>query len=309
MAIKLIAYKDREEWLKLRRGYIGGSDAGAVMGLNPYVSPYSLWAEKTGRVPGFEGNITTKVGAYLEELVAQMFTDETGKRVKRQNRMVVNDDYPWACADVDRLVVGEDAILEIKTTNSLGNMKLLRGGEYPAQYYCQMVHYLAVTGKKKAYLAVLINCREFKWFELERDEAEIGALMAEEKRFWEDNVKADVPPSPIGIEADTQTLQTLYPEGDGSTVDLYGCGGILDAYEALGKRIKELEKEQDSYIQQIKQIMGAAETGRTDGWKVTWKTATKRTLDRAALEKAVPGGLDQYTKESTYRTFKVMKES
>ena len=222
--------------------------------------------------------------------------------------MVVNDDYPWACADVDRLVVGEDAILEIKTTNSLGNMKLLRGGEYPAQYYCQMMHYLAVTGKKKAYLAVLINCREFKHFELERDEEEIAALMAEEQRFW-DKVQTDTPPLPIGIDADTQTLQTLYPEGDGSSIDLYGCGGILEAYEDLGKRIKELSKEQEAYAQQVKQILGAAEAGRTDGWRVSWKTTTKRTLDKAALEKVVPGGLDQYTKESTYRTFKVAKGS
>lgn len=36
----------REEWLELRKKYIGGSDASAVIGANPYRSAYALWAEK-----------------------------------------------------------------------------------------------------------------------------------------------------------------------------------------------------------------------------------------------------------------------
>lgn len=306
MAINKIAYSSREEWLELRKKYIGGSDAAAVVGLNPYSSPYSLWAEKTGRVPGFEGNITTKIGAYLEDPVAEIFTDETGKKVRRQNRMVVNDDYPWACADVDRLIIGEDAILEIKTTNSLGNMRMLRNGEYPTQYYCQMTHYLAVTGAKKAYLAVLINCREFKWFELERDEDEIRALMEEERKFWE-LVKSDTPPQTIGNPADETTLQTLYPEGDGTTCDLFGCAGMLEQYEELNKTIGELKSQQDAIAQQIKQYMGAAETGRVDGWKVKWASSTRRSIDSKALKAAMPDVFDKYSKESVSRTFKITR--
>lgn len=306
MAINKIAYANREEWLELRKKYIGGSDAAAVVGLNPYSSPYSLWAEKTGRVAGFEGNITTKVGAYLEDLVAEMFTDETGKKVRRQNRMIVNDDYPWACADVDRLIIGEDAILEIKTTNSLGNMRMLRNGEYPTQYYCQMTHYLAVTGAKKAYLAVLINCREFKWFELERDEDEIRALMEEERKFWE-LVQTDTPPQTIGNPADETTLQTLYPEGDGTSCDLFGCAGMLEQYEELNKTIGELKSQQDAIAQQIKQYMGAAETGRVDGWKVKWTSSTRRSIDSKALKAAMPDVFDKYSKESVSRTFKITR--
>ena len=55
--IKEIPYQDKDEWLSLRKGYIGGSDAGAVLGMNPYKSAYSLWAEKTGKIPEFEGNL------------------------------------------------------------------------------------------------------------------------------------------------------------------------------------------------------------------------------------------------------------
>ena len=51
--IKRIYTASREEWLALRRGYIGGSDAAAVVGLSPYVTPYQVWAEKTGKVEPF----------------------------------------------------------------------------------------------------------------------------------------------------------------------------------------------------------------------------------------------------------------
>lgn len=40
----------REEWLKERKKSLGGSDMGAVLGLNKYRSPYTVWAEKTGRI-------------------------------------------------------------------------------------------------------------------------------------------------------------------------------------------------------------------------------------------------------------------
>jgi predicted phage-related endonuclease len=47
-------------------------------------------------------------------------------------------------------------------------MRKIRGGEFPDRWYCQMVHYMSVTGLERAYLAVLINCREIRIFTLER---------------------------------------------------------------------------------------------------------------------------------------------
>ena len=167
---------NHEEWLALRHKYIGGSDAAAVVGMNSYVSAYSLWAEKTCRIPGFEGNLATEVGAYLEEFVAQKFAQVTGKRVRKSNQSWFNDQYPWAIANIDREIVGEDAGLEIKTTSELC-MGKFKGGEFPSNYYVQCMHYLAVTGKSKWYLAVLIGNRDFVWFTIDRDEDEIKALL------------------------------------------------------------------------------------------------------------------------------------
>lgn len=184
MSITKVKTASHGEWLALRSTYIGGSDAAAVMGLNPFSSPYALWAEKTGQIPCFAGNLATEVGTFLEEFVAQKFAAETGKKVRKCKQSFFNTDYPFAIANIDREIVGEDAGLEIKTTSEL-NMKKFKGGEYPANYYCQCVHYMAMTGKQRWYLAVLIGNRDFRWFTIERDEAEIAALMGAEADFWE----------------------------------------------------------------------------------------------------------------------------
>lgn len=295
---------NHEEWLKLRSQYIGGSDAAAVVGLNAYASPFSLWAEKTGRVPGFAGNLATEVGTYLEEFVAQKFAEITGKKVRKCNQSFLNSEYPFAIANIDREIVGEDAGLEIKTTTEL-NMKKFKGGEYPANYYCQCVHYMAITGKQRWYLAVLIGNREFKWFIIERDEAEIEALMTAERDFWE-LVKTDTPPAVDGTAATTEALKTIYEDSDDRNVDLFNYAADLRQYMALNQQIKELESIKDEAANRIKLFLGEAGGGECDGFRVTWKAQTRRTFDSKRFAEENPGvDLSNYYKESSARVFRV----
>ena len=309
MSIREIPYASREEWLELRKGYIGGSEAGAVVGLDSYKSPYSVWAEKTGRAPGFEGNIITRVGSYLEDLVATLFCEETGKQVRRKNRMMVNDKYPWACADVDRMVVGEEAILECKTTNSFPVMKDLRTGSFPDRWYCQMMHYLAVTGKKKAYLAVLVASRDFYWFELERDEAEVEALMTSEQDFWW-CVDTDTPPDTDGSEATAETLATIYAdEVAGSMASLFGRESLLAERSQLKSQQKALDERVKEIENRIKADMGEAEKAACGRFSVSWKSQSRRSFQEKDFRKDYPDiDLDQYYKTSTSRVFKVTEK-
>lgn len=108
----------REEWLKLRKKGIGGSDAGAVCGLNPYTSPVAVYRDKTTDSVDMSDNEAMRQGRDLEEYVAQRFTEETGMKVRRSNKMYWSETYPFMYADVDRLIVGEDAGLECKTVSA-----------------------------------------------------------------------------------------------------------------------------------------------------------------------------------------------
>jgi putative phage-type endonuclease len=302
--ITKIKTANHEEWLALRSQYIGGSDAAAVVGLNSFSSPYSLWAEKTGRIPGFAGNLATEVGTFLEEFVAQKFAQETGKKVRKCNLSFLNSDYPWAIANIDREIVGEDAGLEIKTTDSM-NLKKFKNGEYPANYYAQMVHYLAITEKKRWYLAVLIGNKEFKWFTIDRDDDEIAALMSAEKEFW-DHVKTDTPPAVDGTRASSEALTTIYANNDDSVCDLSAFVANLREYTALRNQIKELETMAEEVANRIKEFMGESGKGECDGFKVSWKTQTRRTFDSKRFAKENPDiDLSEYYKTSNTRPFRV----
>lgn len=302
--IEKVKTANHEEWLKLRSKYIGGSDAAAVVGLNPYSSPYALWAEKTGRVPGFAGNLACEVGTFLEEFVAQKFAQVTGKKVRKCNQSFLNSQYPFAIANIDREIIGEDAGLEIKTTDTL-NMKKFRCGEYPENYYAQMVHYLAVTGKQRWYLAVLIGNKEFKLFTLERDEAEIAALMTAEAEFWK-LVRMDIPPAVDGTQATSEALNIVYSDCDNTTCDLTAFIKNLQRYTELKAHIKELEMMANEAANQIKQFMGSSGSGECNGFKVSWKPQTRQNFERKRFEIENPDiDLSEYFKKSVSRPFKV----
>ena len=108
-----------EQWLEARRKSIGGSDAASILGLNQYNSAYALWCEKTGKITpeDISDKEAVRLGNDLEQYAAERFMDATGKKVRRENNIIYNDDYPFAHANPDRMVIGEKAGLECKTTS------------------------------------------------------------------------------------------------------------------------------------------------------------------------------------------------
>lgn len=309
MAIKKLPRPDRSDWLVLRRSYIGGSDAAAVVGLNPYVSAYSLWCEKKGITPDFAGNLATAVGEYLEEFIAKRFEEETGKKVRRNNFCIFNEDYPWAMADIDRELVGEDAGLECKSTSAL-NLKQYKGGSFPAKFYVQCVHYLAVTGKQRWYLAVLIGNSDFKVFTIERKDVleDIDALMAAEKDFSV-TMQGDTSPAMDGSAATESALreQGLSADLDEETViDLTDREGLLDEYFDKKALAEQLTKEADAIKQQLMQDMTENVYARTPRYKISYKPQERRTFDWKAMKKNYPAlDFDPFFKTSRSRVMKI----
>ena len=305
--IKKQATYSHEEWVALRHKYIGGSDAAAVVGMNAWVSPYALWAEKTGRLPGFEGNLATEVGTYLEEFVAQKFAQETGKRVRRSNQSWFNTDYPWAIANIDREIVGEDAGLEIKTTTEL-NLSKFKNGDYPGNYYVQCMHYLAITGKARWYLAVLIGNREFKWFTIERDEDEIKALMDAEAQF-KVLVDKDIPPAADGSRATADALSAVYPESRDEAIGIGAFEREIENYFRLKDQLKSLTQTIDGIENRIKAHLGEFARGEGEKYKVSWKTQYRKTFDAKAFIADHPQmDVSKYYRESNSRPFRITEK-
>lgn len=295
----------RAEWLEQRGGTIGGSDAGAICGMNPYSSPYSVFAEKRKLIPPKEENEAMRQGRDLEQYVAQRFAEETGKKVRRDNSIIYNSDYPFAHADLDRVVVGEDAGLECKTASPM-NYAMYADGNYPEHYYVQCMHYMMVTGKSKWYLAVLVFQRGLFIFEINRDEAEIATLAEVEKAFYENNIKAGIEPPPDGSEATTNALAERFPDSMDIKLDLTPCAAQIAMYLSL----KEQEKATKALIEEaanaIKAYMKDAERGEYGDHKVIWKNSKRSTFDKKRLAAEHPEiNLDDYTNQTQSRKFTI----
>ncbi|WP_261309854.1 YqaJ viral recombinase family protein [Burkholderia stabilis] len=183
-ALKLVKTADlsRDGWLAVRRTGIGGSDAAAAVGLNPYMSALELWLDKTGRAEGMprpdpaDTTSPTYWGTLLEPIVAAAYTAATGNRVRKVNAVLRHSSIPWMLANIDREIVGvrDVQILECKTAGEYG-ARLWRDGP-PEYVLLQVQHQLAVTGKTAAHVAVLICGQALEVHRIERDDALIGRL-------------------------------------------------------------------------------------------------------------------------------------
>lgn len=298
----------REEWLERRRGSIGGSDAAAIAGLSAYSSPYTVWADKTGLLPPKPDNEAMRQGRDLEGYAAKRWREETGKRVRRENAMLYHKAYPFAHADIDRWVLGENAGLECKTTSVL-NLKKFKQGRYPESYYAQCVHYMAVTGADRWYLGVLVLGQGFYPFTIERDEEEISALMEQEAAFWA-YVQAGTPPPADGHPATTEALGGVYQTGgDTMTAALFGREGLLCQYLALKARQQETARQMEQIKQTVMTDMGHCEKGACGGFSVSWSPRARRTFDAKQFLMDHPEiDASGYWKESSYRQFTIKEE-
>lgn len=308
--IKQVSTKgmSREEWLAQRRKTIGGSDAAAIVGLSRYSTPYTIFMDKTGRLPDKPDTEAMRLGRDLEDYVAKRWQEETGKKVRRLQAMLYNPLYPFAHADVDRMVIGEGAGLECKTTSTL-DAKQFHGVEFPEKYYAQCVHYMAVTGAKRWYLAVLVFGRGFFHFVLDRDQAEIDALMTAEAEFWTENVAKDNPPPPDGSQATTDALQVIYAESQDEERDLFGRETMLDEYMMLKRQKKAIEDRLGEIENSLKEDLQEAERGRCGIYAISWKSQQRNTFQAKAFAQAYPNiDLTPFYKTSSTRPFKVMEK-
>lgn len=191
----------REEWLAARKNFIGGSDASAILGMNPYKTNLELWQEKTGLIEpeDISEKPYVKYGHEAEPLLRGLFKlDFPEYEVHYQdNNIFLNDKHPFAHASLDGWLVdpdGRKGILEIKTTNILQSMQKEKWNDrIPDNYFIQVLHYLMVTGFDFAILKAQLRfdfkgdiMHQVKHYKIERADVEedIKFLESSEKAFW-----------------------------------------------------------------------------------------------------------------------------
>ena len=199
----------REEWLKERKKGIGGSDAAIIMGLNKYKSTIDLWEEKTGRkeAEDISNKPYVKYGTEAEEPLRELFKLDFPQYevIHKENTMIRHPEYPFLFASLDGEIkekaTEEMGVLEIKTTN-IRNATQSESwkNKIPDNYYCQVLHYLNVTGYGFAILKAQLKYDfdedirlETRHYTILRNEQDIKLLQQKEIEFWE-YVEKDIKP-------------------------------------------------------------------------------------------------------------------
>lgn len=316
----------REDWLAERRKSIGGSDVGAILGMNPFRSPYAVWAEKTSRLTDDEDNEAMRQGRELEGYVAWRFYEKSWHPTSKCNYIMRDPEKaPHLHANIDRRVANMKggAGLECKTASTL-NMKKFAGGQFPESYYAQCVAYLAVTGWRRWYLAALVFGKGFYVYQLTTIEnditpdwcessvyvspGEIKALTSYVNDFWEKYIATDVPPPVDGLESTKEAIQKTYPNDNGEVMELVGFDDLLQRYFYLADFVKAQEKIIEEIKQKFQSEMGENSLAVTPSARISWRTQERSTFDWKAFKKDNPDvDLEPYFNVSKSRVFRIKK--
>ena len=215
---------NRKQWLEERKKGIGGSEASAVLGANPYMTNIQLFEIKTGKLEpeDISDKPYVKYGNDAEPLLRDLFAldypqfevDHVPYRnlVHKDHYFLrYSDDGLLTCKeDVKfedvQLVAGERGVLEIKTTEILQSMHRERwNDQIPDNYFIQVLQRLLVTGFSFAILKaqlktkygdgeVRLNTRHYVINRSDHLE-DIEHLMRKEIEFWNKYVlKNECPP-------------------------------------------------------------------------------------------------------------------
>lgn len=290
-----------------RTNYIGGSDCAALLGLSRWKTPLQLWAEKTGQViqENISDNLCVKLGIKLEKTIAELFYEETGKKVQRVKDTIYHPKYEFIGANIDRKVVGEKSLLEAKTC-SVRKAKEWEKEEIPQEYILQCIHYLAVTGYDRAYLAVLIGNEDFQIKTIERDEQLINDIINKEVNFWNSYVVTKQIPNVVSCK-DSNTLSVLFPNATYIVpISLpTDTDQMIEMIEALEADYKALSGQIDQKKNELKLLLKDSETGLSSRYCVTWKNQKANRLNTEALKIEMPEIYSKYLREQNTRVLRI----
>lgn len=295
-----------EDWLRLRKRSIGGSDAAAVVGMSQWASPVTLYIDKTSETIDTGTSEAMRLGTDLEGYVAERFTEATGKKVRNDNFMYMHDDYDFITANIDRVVVGENAGLECKTMSSFATYDFEQG-EVPENYFCQCQHYMAVMGYDRMYLCILVFQRGVFTVTIERDQAFIDGLVAAECEFWNNHIVPHAMPAPDGSDVTENALNTMWQSNGKETV--------IEDLDDICSKISEIKAHKDMLDEQekvlknrLRESFGEYEKAEGDKYKVSYKTGTTTRIDSKRLKEAAPSVAAKYSNTTTTRTLRITKK-
>lgn len=292
---KVLGYDNEDDWHELRAKRIGGSDVGAILGVNPYKSIVDVYVDKT-EGSDFKGNNATYWGHVLEGTVLKEFSNRHKELIVYEVPYSVVNDFLIANLDgaLKDKETGDYGVLEIKTT-SVWNRREWEEDIIPQSYYAQIQHYLMLTGYKFAYVAVLIGGNEYKEFKVERSEEDIELIRNKSTEFYNENLLKKIPPMPDGSDAYMNHLKKKAMEIENNEVIEFNYLEEKAAkVKELGKQINSLKKDQDLLKEEIMLELINNGTQKGVAGKHKFNIQSKKSPDFEAMAKENLELMEQY---------------
>lgn len=287
-------FENHQDHMAARKGSIGSSEIGTILGLNKYQTPLDLWRLKTGRAEPFAGNQFTKMGNKLEGIVAELFDEANQIEIVRGSEKMeirFHSDKPYFSASPDRYYMkdGEVCILECKTTQ-----RDIDPDDLPLMWFSQLQWQLGICGIKKGSVAWLTRGVDFGFVDVNFDADYFSFMMEKAEDFWVNYVLSDVEPDPINAE-DVIKLHPAEKQGK-VIVASDELSEVLDELKAIKVDMGQLAKREKELKQQIQLIMKDAEAIKyMDETVATWKKSKdSQSFDSKAFKADHPKLYKQY---------------
>lgn len=279
MAISLPVKQRTPAWLEARMHGIGASEAAAAIGLSEWQSPIGLWAAKLGLVPPPEQTPAMRIGTALEPLIAEMYTEATGVKIRRANNLRQHATHEFMLASIDRRA-GRKPI-ELKYSARAVGYGDPGTDEVPDDVLVQVLHQLAVLDEPEGDVALLKpGAREVLIYSISRSTEAEARMIEREAIFW-DHVQSRTEPPVDGSEATRAALAAMYPRGaelvtvDADPVTATAMLGLREAR----RQIDELEAERaelEAIVQAAMLAAGADRIVAPGIGEIPWKATKPR---------------------------------
>lgn len=306
---------DEDSWLKARTKGIGGSDVGAICGVSQFTSARQIYLSKTEQFqdalkPGEAAKERMHFGHMLEPVVANEYARRTGANLVTVNATLHHKDYPWALANIDRLIVDDEGkpigILECKTTGEYNNDDWSEG-ELLLSYLYQLNWYMWVMGIKQGALACLVGGNKFYYYDVFRnDELLNKTIIPTVKKFWFENVLALVEPEMQST--DTEFVNMTYASVVKNSEIVLNDDVANDLARTVFNckaQIKELTETMEEAQNRIKDRLKDHEIGYTKDFTVKWSPRSQSRVDADKLKVTFPEIYKQVLKKIEFRAMYV----
>lgn len=294
------------EQIKERQGYIGASEVGAVLGIDPFCTPLKLYGIKTGLIEpdDLSDNEAVEWGTRLERIVSQKFSEKHDVKLIAYKKRFYHPNLAYLSCELDNIIAGTDEIVEIKTVNAWAWKKWETPDELPAKVIAQVMVQMGLSKRNKAWVAVLCGGQKYIEKEVIFDKVFYDLIVEKVKAFW---VMVENKTPPMATADDAESLLALCPtnKSDELIQGLEELDNLVARRQELSMHIDQMTEEKVEAENKLKAVIGENVGIKTAGYVVTWKPQVTKRIDNDKLKEA--GLYEQYLKESQTRVLRINK--